>query len=216
MSLQGALRVAVVTGLVAYPFAMRALLEHTSARVAAAVVLVSLVLSFGIRRAFAHEPLRPLVAQHALAAGAASFALAQGKGLALLLLPALVSLGLFGVFGVTLWRGPPLIERIARRMSGAGFQEEMVPHCRQATIAWCAFFSANAGVVTGLAVAAPLTWWTTYTGIFADVLMGLLFVTEYLVRTVRRQRFAITRGLDSAPRARPAQARVTRIGDRPV
>jgi uncharacterized membrane protein len=190
MSLQRALRIALVSGLVAYPFAMRALLEHTNPRVAAAVVLLGLVLSFGIRRAFWHEPSRPLVAQHALAAGAASFALAQGQGLALLLLPALVSLGLFGVFGVTLWRGPPLIERIARRMSGVEFQEEMVPHCRQATIAWCAFFVANAGVVAGLAVAAPLAWWTLYTGIFADVLMGLLFAAEYVVRTLRRQRFA--------------------------
>ncbi len=195
MSPGGALRVAVIAALVTYPFLMRALLEHTDPRVAAAVVLVGLGLSFGLRRAFAREPLRRLVAQHALAAVAAGFALAQGKGLALLLLPALMSLGLFGVFGVTLWRGPPLVERIARRMSGAGFQEEMVPHCRQATIAWCALFLANAGVVAALAVAAPLAWWTIYTGIFADVLMGLLFASEYAVRTVRRRRFATARGV---------------------
>lgn len=199
MSLAGALRVAVISVLVTYPFAMRALLEHTDPRVAATVVLVGLALSFGIRRAFAREPMRRLVAQHALAAGAAGFALAQGKGLALLLIPALMSLGLFGVFGATLWRGPPLVERIARRMS-AGFEEEMVPHCRQATIAWSAFFAANAGVVAALAVAAPLAWWTIYTGIFVDVLMGLLFASEYAVRTVRRRRFAIARGVAAASR----------------
>jgi uncharacterized membrane protein len=45
-------------------------------------------------------------------------------------------------------------------------------------------------VVAGLAVAAPLAWWTVYTGILADVLMALLFATEYVVRTMRRQRFA--------------------------
>ena len=180
----------MVAALVGYPFAMRALLLHTSARAAAAVVLVGVVLSFVIRRTVVHERLRPLLAQHALAAGAAIFALAQGRGLGLLFLPALASLGLLGVFGVTLWSGPPLVERIARRMSGAEFQEEMVPHCRQATIAWTAFFMANAAVVTALALEAPLGWWTLYTGVCVDVLMGLLFATEYAVRTVRRHRFA--------------------------
>jgi uncharacterized membrane protein len=199
VSLEGGLRVALISGLVAYPFVVHALLEHTDPRVAAAIVLAGLALSFGVRRAFWHERSRSLVAQHALGAGAASIALVQGEGLALLLLPAVVSLGLFGVFGVTLWRGPPLIERIARRISGAGFQEEMVPHCRQATIAWCVFFVANAGTVAGLAVAAPLAWWTLYTGILADVLMGLLFATEYAIRTVRRRRFAISRAAISAP-----------------
>jgi uncharacterized membrane protein len=195
VSLGGPLRVAVIVALVSYPFVMHALLEHADPRVAAAVVLVGLGLSFGLRRAFAREPLRRLVAQHALAAVAAGFALAQGKGLALLLLPALMSLGLFGVFGVTLRRGPPLVERIARRISGASFQEEMVPHCRQATIVWSAFFATNAGVVAALAIAAPLAWWTVYTGILADVLMALLFASEYAVRTVRRRRFATARGV---------------------
>ncbi|HME68820.1 MAG TPA: hypothetical protein VKM54_03025 [Myxococcota bacterium] len=194
VSLAGALRVAAIPVLVAYPFALRALLEHTGPRLAAAVVLVGLALSFGIRRAVGHEPLRPLAAQHALAGGAAVFALAGGKELALLLLPALVSLGLFAVFGATLWHGPPLIERVARRVSGAGFLEEMVLHCRQATIAWCVFFLANAAAVAGLAVAAPLAWWTFYTGVLAYTLMAALFAGEYAVRTMRKRRLASPRG----------------------
>jgi uncharacterized membrane protein len=44
-----------------------------------------------------------------------------------------------------------------------------------------------------------LAWWTLYTGILADVLMGLLFATEYAIRTVRRRRFAISRAAISAP-----------------
>jgi uncharacterized membrane protein len=193
VGLAGVLRVAAIPALVAYPFALRVLLEHSGPRLAAAVVLVGLVLSFGVRRAVGHEPLRPLAAQHALAGGAALLALAQGKELALLLLPALVSLGLFAVFAATLWHGPPLIERVARRISGAGFQEEMVPHCRQATIAWCVFFVANAGAVAGLAVAAPLAWWTLYTGVLAYALMGALFAGEYAVRTARKRRLASPR-----------------------
>jgi uncharacterized membrane protein len=200
VSLAGALRVAAIPALVGYPFALRALLLYTGPRLAAAVVLVGLAVSFGVRRAFGHEPLWPLAAQHALVGGAAVLALAEGKELALLLLPALVSLGLFAVFGTTLWHGPPLIERIARRVSGAGFREEMVPHCRQATIAWCVLFVVNAAVVVGLAVAAPLGWWTVYTGVLAYFLMVALFAGEYAVRTARKRKLASPRGAAATSR----------------
>jgi uncharacterized membrane protein len=195
-----ALRIVALLVLVAYPFALRALLQHSGPRLAAAVVLIGLALSFGIRRAFAREPLGPLAAQHALVGLAAVLALAEGKELALLLLPALVSLSLFFVFAATLWRGPPLIERIARRVSGADFLEQMVPHCRQATIAWCALFLANAAAIVGLAIAAPLGWWTLYTGVLVYLLMGGLFAGEYAVRIARKRRLA-------APRAAAATSR---------
>jgi uncharacterized membrane protein len=188
-----ALRVAMIPALVVYPFLLRLLLEHSSPRLAAVAVLVGLAISFGVRRTMGHEPLRPLAAQHALAGSAAVLALAQGRGLALLLIPSLVSLSLFAVFASTLWHGPPLIERIARRMSGAGFLEEMVPHCRQATVVWCVFFLANALAVAGLAARAPLAWWTLYTGIIAYVLMAALFAGEYAVRSVRKRRLASPR-----------------------
>ena len=200
VSVAGALRVAAIPALLVYPFALRALLLYTGPRLAAAAVLGGLALSFGVRRAVGHEPLRSLAAQHALAGGAAIFALAEGKELALLLLPALVSLGLFAVFAATLWQGPPLIERFARRLSGAGFQEEMVPHCRQATIAWCVFFLANAAAVAGLALRAPLEWWTFYTGVLAYALMAALFGGEYAVRSLRKRRLANPRGAAATSR----------------
>jgi uncharacterized membrane protein len=193
VSVAGALRVAAIPALIAYPFVLRVLLERASPRLAAAVVLVGLAVSFGVRRALGHEPLRPLAAQHALVAGAAIFALAQGKGLALLLIPCLVSLSLFAVFASTLWHGPPLIERVARRLSGAAFVEEMVPHCRQATFAWCVYFLGNAAIVAGLAAKAPLAWWTLYTGVLAYAWMAALFAGEYAVRSARKRRLASPR-----------------------
>jgi uncharacterized membrane protein len=200
LSVAGALRAAAIPVVVAYPFLLRALLEHASPRLAAATVLLGLTLSFSVRRALGHESFRTLAAQHALAGGAALLALAQGRGLALLLIPCLVSLGLFAVFAATLWQGPPLIERVARRVSGAGFLEEMVPHCRQATVAWCVFFLANAVAVAGLAVKAPLAWWTFYTGILAYALMAALFAGEYAVRSVRKRRLASLRGAAATSR----------------
>ena len=37
-------------------------------------------------------------------------------------------------------------------------------------------------VAAGLALWAPLAWWTLYNGLIAYLLMGLLFAAEWLVR----------------------------------
>jgi len=57
-----------------------------------------------------------------------------------------------------------------------------VRYTRQVTRVWVAFFAFNASVATGLALLAPLSWWTLYTGLIAYLLMGLLFAGEWLVR----------------------------------
>ena len=60
-------------------------------------------------------------------------------------------------------------------------------YTRRVTQAWCLFFLFNALTAAGLALWAPLAWWTLYTGVIAYGLMGLLFAGEWLVRQrVRR------------------------------
>jgi len=182
--------VTAVVALVAYPFVLRALLERGGVRPAAAALLVVLALSFAARRFVAREPLRPLLFQYAAAGTATAFALGQGTATALLLIPALPSLALLGVFAATLRHGPPMIERFARRISGPGFREEMVGHCRQATVAWCVFFGGNALVIGALAFAAPLDWWALYTGVLTYLAMGATFGAEFAVRRLRKARLA--------------------------
>jgi len=103
-------------------------------------------------------------------------------------LPVLVNLGLLANFAASL-RGPvSLVERFAR------LQEPELPpggpaYCRKVTVVWCGFFVANAAVSAGLAVWAPVAWWTLYTGLLAYLLIGVMFTVEYVVRKATFRRF---------------------------
>ena len=102
--------------------------------------------------------------------------------------PVLISLALLGLFAGSLCFGMPIIERLAR-LSEPELPPPAVRYTRQVTWVWVGFFIVNASIAGGLALWAPLSWWTLYTGLIAYLLMGLLFVGEWLVRQrVRKDR----------------------------
>lgn len=105
-----------------------------------------------------------------------------------LALPVLINTVLLIEFGASLRSGSvPMIERFAR-ITDADMSEPKIAHCRGWTIAWCAFFCANGAIAGALALAAPLWWWTVYTGAIAYALMGIMFAVE---RVQRRLRFGV-------------------------
>lgn len=95
--------------------------------------------------------------------------------------PVLISLALFGLFAGSLVSGMPIIERLAR-LSEPELPPAAVRYTRLVTWVWLGYFIINAGIASGLALWAPLSWWTLYTGLIAYLLMGLLFAGEWLVR----------------------------------
>lgn len=100
------------------------------------------------------------------------------------LVPVLVNAWLLGVFAWSL-RGPQsMVERFARRQD-PDLSPDKVRYCRNVTLVWCGFFVLNIAVTLALAAAAPLAWWSLYTGGLAYVLVAALFVGEYLVRKRR-------------------------------
>lgn len=102
-----------------------------------------------------------------------------------LAMPVLINAVLLATFGASLAPGAmPMIERFAR-MQDPALDAPKAAHCRQFTWVWCAFFVMNGGTAATLALAAPLSWWATYTGLLAYGLMGLLFTLEYVVRKAR-------------------------------
>ena len=101
--------------------------------------------------------------------------------------PVLISLALLGLFAGSLCSGMPIIERLAR-LSEPELPPAAVRYTRQVTWVWVGFFVLNAGIASGLALWAPLSWWTLYTGLIAYLLMGLLFAGEWLVRQRVRKR----------------------------
>lgn len=106
----------------------------------------------------------------------------------LLFLPVLINAGLLFSFGKTLYEEVPLVERFAR-LAHSDLSAEEVQYCRQVTKLWCVFFVGNGFVAGLLAGFAPLSWWATYTGLLAYLLMGALMVGEYLLRKKRFGRF---------------------------
>jgi uncharacterized membrane protein len=102
-----------------------------------------------------------------------------------LAMPVLISLALLGTFGASLrGGGPSMIERFAR-MQEPELSAAQVVHCRQATIAWCAFFLVNAGIAAALALLEMTAWWAIYTGGIAYAAMGVMFAGEFVVRRYR-------------------------------
>jgi uncharacterized membrane protein len=160
----------------AYPFAVYLGLEHLSPRLFA-LLLGGLWLARSLSG-------RQTPLSRTLSAVALLFCLALGLAGEPALLrwyPVLISLALLGLFAGSLCSGMPIIERLAR-LSEPELPAAAVRYTRQVTWVWVGYFVVNASIASALALWAPLSWWTLYTGLIAYLLMGLLFGGEWLVR----------------------------------
>lgn len=87
----------------------------------------------------------------------------------------------FSVFTLSLFRGMPVVERIARTT-----EPDLPPHAvaytRKVTAVWSVFFLLNGTVAACTAAWAPWSWWAMYNGGISYVLTGLLFAVEWVVR----------------------------------
>lgn len=115
-------------------------------------------------------------------------ALAFDRAEPLLYFPVLANAALLVVFGESLMRGPSLVERIARSRVGELDADE-VRYCARVTAAWCVLFVVNGGIAFALAVRGMLEWWAIYNGFIAYLLIGGLFVGEYIYRQWRFRRY---------------------------
>ena len=95
------------------------------------------------------------------------------------LYPAVMVAGALSVFFGSLWQ-TPLIEVLARKM-GENLDARGVAYCRKVTRLWTVFLALHL-VVTIATVFASSAVWAWYNGCIAYVLMGGLFVGEWLYR----------------------------------
>ena len=103
------------------------------------------------------------------------------NALPLKLYPVLVNAVLLIVFGLSLWRPPSVVERLAR-LTQPDLPPRGVAYTRQVTRVWCAFFVVNGGLAAATALWASDAVWALYNGLLAYGLMGALFAGEWLVR----------------------------------
>ncbi|AIY41889.1 hypothetical protein LT85_2731 [Collimonas arenae] len=103
--------------------------------------------------------------------------------LPLKLYPVLVNLGMLTVFAYSLYAPLSIIERMAR-LTDPALPAYGIVYTRRVTQVWCVFFIINGGLALVTALWASAAVWSLYNGLIAYVLMGFLFVGEYLVRVL--------------------------------
>ncbi|RZG87092.1 septation protein IspZ [Acinetobacter venetianus] len=101
------------------------------------------------------------------------------------LYPVGMSLGALLIFAITLYKPPSMIERFARLVE-PDLPASGVEWTRKVTIVWCTFFIFNASIALAT-VFGPTKFWVIYNGFVSYVLMGLLFLGEFILRK-RHQR----------------------------
>lgn len=97
------------------------------------------------------------------------------------LYPVWVSLSLLAVFGGSLFRGMPIVERLAR-LQEPDLPESGIRYTRRVTQVWCGFFMFNALASLMTLVLANEWLWALYNGLVSYFLMGMVFAAEWLVR----------------------------------
>jgi uncharacterized membrane protein len=102
------------------------------------------------------------------------------------LYPAIVNFGMLFIFGFSLKYPPSIIERFAR-LHEPDLTVSGVRYTRQVTQVWCGFFVLNGGIAIFTAVHTSREVWSFYNGVVAYILMGAMFVAEWLIR----QRFIV-------------------------
>ena len=100
--------------------------------------------------------------------------------------PVIVNLALAVWFGRTLAPGEePMINWFGRLVRGTEVPPDLTRYTRISTVVWTAFFVSMAVVSAALAVLATPQIWSVFTNGIDYLLVGALFVGEYVFRRVR-------------------------------
>lgn len=100
--------------------------------------------------------------------------------------PVIIDVALAIWFGRTLAPGEePMISWFARLVRGTELPPDLARYTRWSTVMWTAFFVSMAAVAAALAVLATPQTWSLFTNGIDYLLMGMLFVGDYVFRRVR-------------------------------
>lgn len=114
--------------------------------------------------------------------------LASNSRILLLLYPFIINMIFLSAFSLSLLRPPSIIERLARRQD-PDLPVAAIQYTRKVTITWCLLFMFNGCVALITAVLGDLALWTLFNGFIAYILISLVFVVEYSIRTILKGRF---------------------------
>lgn len=95
--------------------------------------------------------------------------------------PVAVNAIMLAIFLSSLWKGMPIVERLAR-LREPDLPPEGVSYTRRVTWAWCGFFIANGSIACWTALYADLAIWSLYNSVISYALIALMFAGEWLIR----------------------------------
>ena len=166
-----------------YPLIVYFAYTRLETRALAFLLLALYGISVAIRFRGSAAEIRLLLRQHIGLAILIGIALATGNSTVLLFMPVVVSGYLLWTFSASLRDGMPMIERFARIVED-DLPDFTIPYCRKVTIVWCVFLAANALCVLVLALTAPIEWWALYSGLISYLLVGAIFIGEFVVHKI--------------------------------
>lgn len=102
--------------------------------------------------------------------------------------PVVVNTVLFAVFCHSLYRGTPVIERIAR-LQEPDLPDHAIHYTRVVTRIWAGFFLLNGLMAWYTATFTSMAVWALYNGCLAYLLIATLFAGEWLVRRELRRKW---------------------------
>lgn len=128
---------------------------------------------------------KPLVSS-ALFLIAGLFCFITGKEYFLKLYSVVINATLLVAFGSTIFLEPNIIFRFAtladKSIKGSSYEKQVYSYCKKVTVVWCCFFIINGGIAAYTTFFCSREVWALYNGGISYVLMGTLFVVEFIIR----------------------------------
>jgi len=102
------------------------------------------------------------------------------------LFPVFINLILICSFGSTLFQPPSMIYRFAvladKTIPESPVAEKIAAYCHKVTVLWVVFFAINASIAAWTVFCGSDSIWIIYNGGVANVLVGIMFAGEFIVR----------------------------------
>lgn len=95
--------------------------------------------------------------------------------------PVLVNLALLIVFSLSLIKGVPIVEQLAR-LTNPDFPNSAIPYTRRLTFVWCIFFVLNGSIATWTVLENNIFYWSLWNGCLSYICVGSLFLGEVAYR----------------------------------
>ena len=118
--------------------------------------------------------------------GLGGLCLVTNSDIVLKLYPLLMNVLFLAAFAGTLLKPPTMIFRFAVTMDKSipksPHEGKIAAYCRKVTIVWCVFFIINGSIAAYTIFLGSDTLWAFYNGGLSYIIMGILFVGEFIIR----------------------------------